>query len=166
MKPFLSDWTIVIAGLWNVRIFTPEWIAQHLLKNPQSKIEIEIPVKSGFPLRFRSEHLTLIPQPSRIVIGMDSIQDNVLNEAETLGKKIMGLLPHTPMSAFGINFGFSQEDPQIADLFNTNDIEKLSSNGIERHGTEIIHKLKQDVGELNLKLSMFWPESKKLAGNT
>lgn len=30
MKPKLETWTIVVAGGWNVRIFSPEWVGKQL----------------------------------------------------------------------------------------------------------------------------------------
>jgi len=163
MKPEMTEWTIVIPGLWNERIFTPEWITKYLYVDDPKKIEIEIPAQSGLPFRFIFGNLLLIPQSDRIIVGLKTLDDDTLKRAEELALKILETLPHTPIFSFGINFGFDLSNhPEFAALFNTMDIKDLSENRFEIIGSEIKHTLKQTVGQLNLKLSVSPLEPSKL----
>src|SRR6266849_110770 len=86
MKPNFEGWTIAVAGLWNVRIFTPGWVA----KNAFDTNVIQTEVRFGAPapsviepvsLSYRSGSLILIPAYDRLIIGMTSVADGVLQQA-------------------------------------------------------------------------------------
>ncbi len=155
MKPSFEGWTIVVSGLWNVRIFTPQWVAKNAFQ--ANEIETEIRFGAAVPslfepvsLRYRHGNLSLLPSHDRLIIGMTSAAHDALEQGEAVILRIVGSLPHTPVNAFGINFSYIEEDPSAKNV----EIFKLSDAGIlpyEVEQTEVIRRLKLDDGVLNLK---------------
>ncbi len=154
MIPKIDDWTIVLTGQWNVRIFSPEWVAKEIFDVSVDKIEVEIALALGDNrIRFSKNDITLIPQNDRIIIGLKVCNDDVLQNAENLARKILKLLPRTPISGFGINFGFIEEklSSEIISLFQLDDTNKLIDNKCKLVRTEITRKLQVKSSILNLK---------------
>ena len=53
MKPLVDNFTVVIVGLWNINIFTPEWLKNNLFEiNNEEKLLIELPINGFGPTRF------------------------------------------------------------------------------------------------------------------
>jgi hypothetical protein len=110
MKLDLRKPTLVMAGAWNPAIFRPAWIARYVFDVPvgaevtvaavqqQSDGEQKIVIyMNGVGFSFLSNRLELF-----------AAGDNrsAFNAVENAIAKIVELLPHTPMSAYGINFSF------------------------------------------------------------
>jgi hypothetical protein len=150
MKPILTNWTIVLVGNWNSRIFTPNWVGQQLFEG--GKIQLEVPIQAMSFLRYNTKDLLLIPQDDRLIIGVKTTKDEIFQGAENIARKVLGLLPHTPIRSFGINFGFLEEDPssELLSLFKLYDNDKLSDGGFDLVETEIKRTLPLEMGVLNL----------------
>ncbi len=154
MIPKQEDWTIVLAGQWNVRIFSPEWVAKEIFDVSVDKIQVEVSLALGDNrIRFSKDDISLIPQNDRIIIGIKTCDDKVLQNAENLAKKIFTLLPQTPIKGFGINFGFVEEKQsrEIISLFQLDDGKKISDHKCKLQQTEITRKLQVKNSILNLK---------------
>jgi hypothetical protein len=149
MKSDKEKWTIVIIGLWDRRLFALERVSKELFDGKQ--VEVEVPMNLTFPFRFNAEGLVLIPQNDRVIIGIKNINDDSLNKAENLARKVLGTFPQVPINSFGINFGFIEEAPgELAALYNLSDIDKLSDNNYKIRETEIKRKLEYERGDLNI----------------
>jgi hypothetical protein len=111
MIPNLDTWTIVLVGGWNPKIFRPEWVGKEVFD--RKNIALEVPLSPGSSvLRYNSpeDSLVLIPSDDRLVIGIRKAEEPVLNKAAAIAKKVLDLLPYTPIGAIGVNFGFVEAD--------------------------------------------------------
>lgn len=151
MKPNLENWTLVIVGQWNARIFSPKWAAEKILK--QGEIKVELAVSSNAPIiRLHTDDLVLIPLDDRIILGAKGITDDILRKVEVIARTTLELLPHTPVTALGINFAFNEENlsPDLLSLFETKDQRELSDFGFKLTKTELSRQLKLDDKTINL----------------
>ncbi len=154
MKPKVDQWTVVLAGQWNIRIFSPGWVGRELFND--KKVQVEVGIGSGASnIRYLTQELVVIPADTMIVIGIKRIDDEVLKKAEELASRILNILPHTPVSGFGINFGYSIDTSEtLHKLFKLNDLDALSAKGYEVRRTEILRSLKVDNQKLNLRYTL------------
>lgn len=152
MRPQIDEWTIVLPGAWNSRVFSPQWVAQHLLH--KEKLEIELGVSTTGPhIRYRTNNIVLIPKDDRLIIGALNGEDGTLEQMERVACMTLELLPHTPIVAAGVNFGFleASPEPDLLTLFETADLRALTKFGCEVPLTELRRELKTDAGVVNLK---------------
>jgi hypothetical protein len=157
MKPRLPEWTIVIAGQWNSRIFTPPWAANNLFKN--KLVQVEMGVGPGVQFfKLSANDLVIIPKDESLIFAPSKLSDAVLRQAEVTAARAAELLPHTPVSAWGINFGFEEESisPELSGLFQFGDTQHLSDASLATAGERsILRKLTTSSGvELNLRLTL------------
>lgn len=157
MRANLDNWTLVLTGQWNVRIFRPEWVIENLLEGGQ--VNVEAFLTPGIAqIRLVSEEVVLVPKDDRIIIGVKAPGDNHLAKIEEIAIKMLSLLAHTPVNAFGVNFSFIEDDPpqSLLDLFQTKDSGPLVKFGGRINLTELKHSLRfeGDDGILNLKQSV------------
>jgi hypothetical protein len=107
MKPVFTTWTVVIIGRWNVSIFNPDWLGRCLFDNKE--LLVDFPMEPGLPLRITGDNVLFIPHSDRIVFGAREGTDPYLRHMEALAVKLLGILPHTPIMAVGVNFGYEVE---------------------------------------------------------
>jgi hypothetical protein len=147
-----EEWTVVLAGRWNSAVFSPPWVGRHLFQD--DSVEMVAAVGLGTQqLRYIRPNIVLIPGDLQTVIGVRRITDDALSEAERQACLILGLLPHTPLSAVGMNFGFVEQSPgsEMVKLFQLSDLNSLSPTVDEVLGTELVRQLNTKEGILNLK---------------
>jgi hypothetical protein len=98
---------IVTVGSWNPAIFSPEWAKQHLAENTEQEVVLAIPMNAPMlSPRLTVDSVNIYPSPQSLVLDCVQYADgNVDSCAEKL-RRIAELLPHTPVSAVGINFRF------------------------------------------------------------
>ncbi len=152
MQPIFDQWTVVLVGSWNVRIFSPLWVGQHLFDSKE--VEMEVGIGAGVhPMRYRKGDALIIPRDDRIIFGTRSDRDEALSLLESLSSKTLDLLPHTPISAVGINFGFVEEGPEsdLLELFNVPDSTRLASWATDIRRKELTRQLETKEGIMNLK---------------
>lgn len=155
MTPKIDSWTVVLSGQWNVKIFTPEWLAQHVFLATDVALELNLgPVIQG--IRLTNGNMVIYPASDRLIFGVRTIDDLALRRVENGAIAILNLLPHTPLAGVGINFGFveSQPDDDALALFGLNDIGRLSDAGCEIERTELARKMRIGDRVLNLKNSL------------
>ena len=142
MKPKLDAWTIVITGAWNVRVFSAEWVGKQLFDSKPMTIEVPVGPSMG-PVRYTGEGLTLIPADDRLIFGVQASSIASLQKAEALARKALGLLPHTPITAFGVNLAFEDAAPGrlFRQLFVLNDLDQLSAFGAKIIRTNVVRTL-------------------------
>jgi len=104
MKPAPAHWTIVILGRWNVSIFNPDWLGKNLFDNKE--LFVEVPMEPGLPMRFTGDNVLLIPHSDRVILGAKETTNDNLTHMEKLATKLVDILPHTPIGAVGVNFGY------------------------------------------------------------
>jgi hypothetical protein len=104
---FLEEYTnLVIVGLWNKHIFNPEWESKFLF--PKQELEIEFPIQHDASVRISSKDLRILIEGLRLCIICRKQEDSCFTSAKELAILIADYLPHTPITAIGVNFSFIQ----------------------------------------------------------
>lgn len=111
MRPVEESFSIVIVGSWNHRIFSENWVAEHLAENAGSKVSLAFPIGDpNAPNRLEFEEILMFASPGNVRLTPRSQTLAGLNHCQAVAIKILQTLSHTPVSAFGINFRFQQEE--------------------------------------------------------
>jgi hypothetical protein len=152
MQSVLTDWTVVIAGTWNAGIFLPPWVSANVFDGQNVNMEIALGAISPV-LRYNCGLTTLIVQPEMIIGSVREATAPALAAATSMLLTILEKLPHTPITAVGINFGFREEHPNegLLNNFEIADNQKLIDLGGEVSQTTIQRDIKLDGGLLKLK---------------
>lgn len=153
MVPKLDTWTIVIIGGWNPKIFRPDWVGKELFDRKTIAVEVSLAPGTSI-VRFSSpeDGLLLIPSEDRLIVGIRKGDDEVVAKAEGLARKALELLPHTPVGAVGVNFGFVEPNPApaLTSLFSFADLDGLSKTGCEVKRSSITRNLVLQGTTLNV----------------
>lgn len=151
MKAKPETWTVVLAGGWNVRVFSPDWVGRHLIA--EKPLNLEVPLAAPIQhLKFTGGGLVLIPADDRLIVGVQEATLQAMRKAEDVAKKAAAMLPHTPTAAVGVNLGFEDENPsaRLTEVFRVSDLSALSSFGCEVSQTTIVRRLLVEGAVVNL----------------
>lgn len=104
--------TLVIAGAWNPAILSPNWVAKEVLQlgaaaDFQVGMQVSINDPSQ-PVGFQFEGISFAPALNVLVFQLMPDLDH--QKAIDVAAGILELLPHTPVSGVGFNFGFQVLD--------------------------------------------------------
>lgn len=158
MEANLDKWTIVVVGQWNPRIFAPPWVAKNLFPSADlGDVQMEVlllPV--DYHARLSVGSVVLIPTNEKVIVGVRSAADEALAAAEDVALRVLDLLPHTPVTGVGVNFGYVEDDPspRLLGLLGLPDLGELSNYGAQISRTEITRRLQIDTHALNLTLAL------------
>jgi hypothetical protein len=154
MKPVFTTWTIAIIGRWNVSIFNPDWLGKNLFDNKE--LLVDFPMEPGLPLRITGDNVLLIPHSDRIVFGAKEGTDAYLQHMEALTVKLLGILPHTPVMAVGVNFGYEVEPipEQIRGTFKNPHAEKFVTYEMETLSKSFKWGCKHDDQIINMDFEL------------
>jgi hypothetical protein len=115
MKLDLKRPTLVLAGAWNPAIFQPGWIAHHVFGEP---VGAELTMNVAQQRLGNEEKIVIYIDNvgftvslSRVEIFAARADSSAFDAVENAAAKILELLPHTPVAAYGINFFFIEEHP-------------------------------------------------------
>lgn len=151
MDVVIDDWSLVVAGRWNQWTFTPAWLGEHGLWSPL--FQSETVVEHGHAVNhFVMEDIVLVPHHDRLVVIPRAATDSALLHAEGLVGTLLSLLPHTPATALGANFGFGGPSPlpdRLAEVVRLEDGPGLEGLGLAWHRTEISRGMAYRDGILN-----------------
>jgi hypothetical protein len=135
MKPNLDKWSIVIAGAWNIRLFTPDWLSQNILKHEGSSgFQIEMGIGTGIrSWRFIAGDFIFSPGEDKFIFSVKSATLENLKECEMYAQRLLELLPHTPIAGIGINLCFTSDEPsaKLTKLFDLSDNKDVSSCSLQ-----------------------------------
>jgi len=122
MKLVPSETSLVVAGVWNTAIVTPDWILKYGLQqepSEENRVQVFIPAGSGmlFELpRFSFSGLLVAARPDALVISPKESSQAKMEEIEFLATNTLTQLTHTPINGIGHNFEFRDENPDPAFL--------------------------------------------------
>ena len=119
MKLQLLRPTLVFAGAWNPAVFQPGWLAKNVHGIPvgaEVRVDEVTVVEEGHAQKKINymQALGILVSQTRLEIYPTAIDDQYLKTTEEKVAKILELLPHTPLSAFGVNFFFEDRSPSSA----------------------------------------------------
>lgn len=125
MRPIQDSFSIVIVGSWNHRIFSENWVAENLAKDAGSKVSLAFPIGDpGAPNRLEFENILMFASPGNIRLTPKEQTLEGLNYCREIAVRILETLSHTPISAFGVNFQF-QEDEEIEKIWEISGVAPL-----------------------------------------
>lgn len=143
---------LVIVGRWNKNIFNPDWVSKYLL--PNEKLEVEIPLNVDGSFRISSKKVRIFVLGNLLNFAPIDKSDENFEFIQDLGLKTADYLPHTPVSAFGINFVFEEKiNQQLSELLKVADQDKLIQFGSKIKQERYRHQLEFDEKLLNLTIS-------------
>lgn len=153
MKRKPEGWNIVLAGIWNRAIFSPEWIATRVFKN-ETELETLISLMPHMPIIYRNEKVAIEIMTARVALRPRQLNDDCISTTETMGHAILSSLPETPLTGVGVNFAYVEESPPAAllDLFNLGDDNDLTGDDGELKERRLTRRLKLRDDVLNLTL--------------
>jgi len=155
MKPVVSDWTTVVVGNWNLAILNPTWIAGEVLE--VAEVEVEALIGPSIPdFRYSSGALKILPRPDRIVVSPGSSDDAALERCQAIVLKLLELLPRTPISSVGINFGYIETEPsqELGSIFDLQDNDGISDAALQIRSTSVTRAIEYETWMLNYKISL------------
>lgn len=145
---------LIVAGGWNKNIFIPEWVSKYLLTKEELKVEITL---SGVGASFRisSKKVRIFAFSDKLNFVPISKTDENLGFIQELGLKTADYLPHTPVTAFGINFLFEEKmNKRLSELLTLGDKERLDQFGSKVKRARYKHGLEFDGRLINLTISI------------
>ena len=127
---------LVIVGGWNRHIFTQDWIKRYLFPGEQEKFRIEMMVSQGFNAQFvspriLSKEVEILFQENRLnFIPVENKNEN-FDRIQELALQLVDYLPHTPVTAYGVNFLFTENkvSEDLINLIRPKDFEKIEQFG-------------------------------------
>jgi hypothetical protein len=151
MKAKPDKWTVVVAGSWNVRVFSPDWIGKNLTEERPISVEVSLSQPANL-MRFIVGGLTIVPVEDRLIVGVQDPTIALMAKAEAVALKAVKLLPHTPIAAVGLNFGFEDEalNEKLSRLFRIADMGDLSDFDCDIKQTTIARTLTVHGETLNV----------------
>lgn len=152
--------SVVIAGVWNPAILNPTWILRHVLELPEGTVEqiqIEQPfIPSGVPPSYSIAGLTFTPGRNQLVIRPLETSVDTMVRVQNIAIRILTLLSHTPLSAFGQNFEFLELTPLAEQLMifgAANDLAQHCDFQFDTLSTQVSSSIQFDDRQLNLSRS-------------
>lgn len=134
---------LVIVGLWNRHIFNPDWIGKFLL--PETELTAEFPINIAGSWRVSTDKLRIFVVGNRLHLVPLKTDVEVFDLLQEIALKVGTYLPHTPVTAFGVNFLFEMSKPElINDVFNLPDLPQLAANSIVPFSTNYKHVYRKD----------------------
>lgn len=145
---------LVIAGAWNQAIFSPAWLARHVTDGRVPALQIGFGPQGLFS-QFLCEDVVLGVVPAQVQIVPTQVTDGALETMERIAVKILTMLPQTPVSAAGINFGFDLDKSEELDhLFEFSDTLALARLAIPVGSSAIVRRIPQADGlVLNMQIT-------------
>lgn len=125
MKLDLRLPTCVVTGHWNPRIFDAvDWLASQLFSVEEGKtIEVTqvMNAQRGNILITFIKGVGIACIPGRLEFYATDVSKQACGDVVATMQRALGLLPHTPVFAIGVNFNFAEADmvPEVADRLTT-----------------------------------------------
>ncbi len=119
MIPDIERTNIVIVGRWNRFILNPEWVSKTLFET--DKMQVEFSFDLLLPPRYSIDSIRLTTLDDRVIITPLEYTDDVMQTAEVISLKLINLLPHTPLTGIGFNYGYQCEGSLINQILEFKD---------------------------------------------
>ena len=141
LKSYTAPTTLVVAGAWNPDILSPPWVAN---KAMDLNLGVDFPVNAEIAIGNPTQRPTFEFHGIKFVAARNAITfflqpddpAQVATSISTVGK-ILGLLPHTPVTGFGFNFSYEIESPST-ELIKTFDSGNLPADFLDDEAAESV----------------------------
>lgn len=146
---------IVLIGNWNKYILSPGWSAKNIFNEPG--LQVEIALDLGLPPRYTSEqsHVRMVPAQDNVTFVALQNDNECLQKMESFAYELVDKLSHTPVRAFGTNFGFVDDvgKNDLSAIFKFSDNEQLSNFGCQLTFNAVRRRLIVENRTLNLSIA-------------
>lgn len=152
MRRNADGWNIVLAGVWNRAIFTPEWVGERLFH--EDDVEVMISVMPYLPIIYRNQQVAVEVSSPRLVFRPRQLDEACTAAAERMAHSVLDALRDTPLSGVGVNFAFVDDAPSadLIQLFNFADNAWLEDTAWRVRDRRLIRRLQNGDEILNLAL--------------
>ena len=149
-----SDFSaLVIVGIWNKGIFNAEWISKFLLPK-EKKLNIEFPLNIDGSPRISSDKIRIFVIANKLNFVPLNTYDETYELIQDLAIKTADYLPHTPVTAFGVNFLFENDiNDSLLQLLKISDSKKLVEFGASINNSQHRHSINIEGRLINLSIS-------------
>lgn len=133
-------------------IFTPQWVGKELFG--VAEVEALVPLNPLLPIVYRDKDVSLQVGEDRVVFNARETTSACRERMEGLACVLLELLPKTPVSAIGVNFGFIEKAPEdsLLECFNFSDDLDLGSADWDTERKKLTRRLVSGEKTLNLTL--------------
>ena len=145
---------LVLVGLWNKSIFNPDWVSKFLLPK-EKELNIEFPINVDGSSRVSSDKIRIFVIGNKLTFVPLNTSDETFEIIQGLAVKTVDYLPHTPVTAFGVNFLFETTviDEALEQLLKVNDAESLLEYGATLKDSQHRHTFDLDRKTVNLTIT-------------
>ena len=119
MIPDIERTNIVIVGRWNRFILNPEWVSKTLFET--DKMQVEFSFDLLLPPRYSNDSIRLTALDDRVIITPLEYTDDRLQTADLISLRLINLLPHTPLTGIGFNYGYQCDGSLINQIIEFKD---------------------------------------------
>lgn len=130
---------LVIIGGWNRHIFTQDWVKRYLFPEDQ-KFEIDMLVPHDFNAqliytRISSDDVEILLGENRLKFNLLEIKNENFDQIKELSLQLADYLPHTPVTAYGVNFIFTENNisEDLIKLVRPSDLESIEHYTSEQY---------------------------------
>jgi hypothetical protein len=157
MNPRPEAWTVVVQGAWNLRIFSPDWVAKNVFEGKPMTMDVAIgPFQVPVRYKSTSDGVTLTPSADRLVFGVVKADVTSMLAAEAGAQRVLALLKHTPIMAIGVNVGYYEDTASewVHKLFGMHDIDGLSHAGCDIKLSNITRSVERNGDVINITIAL------------
>lgn len=162
MKLDHSSSVLVIVGGWNSHIFTRDWIKRYLFPTEQEEFKIDLLVSQGFNAQFVSPRISskevhILLQENRLSFIPVENKNEHFDRIQELALQLADYLPHTPVTAYGVNFLFTEDrsvSEHLLNLIHMGDLEKIEQSGVSVTTEQYTRRLSLNGRILNFTIGL------------
>ncbi len=163
MKLDHSSSALVIVGGWNAHIFNPNWIRRYLFDGEKEKLKVDIlaELPNGFNPQFASQRVSskevrIQLQGNKLSLSPIEDNDKYYKKTEEIALLLADYLPHTPVSGFGMNFVFTDNEvsKELKKIIRPKDLGKIEGFGASLISQQYALSLELDEMILNLTIEL------------
>lgn len=143
---------VVIVGAWNMAIFSDRWVRENLLKD-SGEVKVYFPMNIMSSMKFVTESFSFYIVGERLCFELTKYDDEAARQMVKVIRKILQLLPYTPINSFGINFVFEDDKPYpIGDDARTKSLVEKTGYAVQNTSVKRTFRMADNVS-LNLTIS-------------
>ena len=153
--------TLVIVGGWNRHIFTQDWIKRYLFPGEQEEFTIDMMVAQGFNAQFvspriSSKEVEILFQENRLNFNPVENKNENFDRIQQLALQLANYLPHTPVTAYGVNFLFTENEvsENLINLIRPKDLERIEQFGGSLTSEQYTRHLMLNGRDLNVTIRL------------
>ena len=154
---------LVILGGWNAHIINPDWIRRYLFDGNNEKLKVDILAELPYSFnpqfaaqRISSKEIKIQLQGNKLSISPIGNKDKNFKRIEEIALLLADYLPHTPVSGFGVNFVFTDNNmsEDLNNIIRQKDLGKIEKFGASLISQQYTRSFELDSRTLNLTIEI------------